>query len=245
MLVVKSDLSCAVYSVGKTGSSSLLNCLDSNWHGVGEFSPDFMFNLAADYYEKLYADRKASYVDQFDAINYIGSTGADIYCLIRNPWQRYVSGIKEILQDSISALGDEMFRTVWQHLMNNPTVLVDYIDRLYYLSEHKPVKDKPSQFVLHTNYHTRNWLHEVECLISKYDAKLVLAHELDSFITSLGLEPGARQNVSNPRDIERIQTALINTVSYSRNSFVIRDYVNQDIQIFNSIVPAEYVTALL
>ncbi len=244
MLVVKNDLSCAVYSVGKTGSTSLLNSLDSSWSGTGEQSPDFMFTLASKYYEELYRDRHSRYIDQRSAIEYLGSIGTPVYCLIRNPWQRYVSGLKEIIQDSISALGSDMFTGIWQHLMNNPAVLTSHIDRLYYLTEYKPVVDAMSMFAIHSNYHTRNWLHEVEHLINAYSAKVIMSGDLDGFITDVGLEVKPRQNVSDPKDIRTIESALHNAESYCRNSLVIRDYVNRDIQIFNRIAPA-YTTQLL
>lgn len=242
MLVVKNDLSVAVYSVGKTGSTSLLNSINSHWHGVGEAGADFMWQLAADHYNDLYRNRVSTHVDQFSAVDYLGREGAKIYCVIRNPWRRYVSGIKEIVQDSVSSLGDDMFRTVWQHLMSNPAILEEHINRLFYLSEYKS-NSKP-QFAIHDNYHVRNWLHEVEILAKMYNAKVVLSNDLDTFISSLGLEPGPHQNVSFPGDIVNIESAIVNSSTYS-NSLLIKDYVNTDIEIFNNLVALKDQTSLL
>lgn len=242
MLVVKNDLSVAVYSVGKTGSTSLLNSINSNWHGVGEASADFMWQLEPEYYKNLYKDRVSRYVDQFSAVEYLGSKGTKIYCIVRDPWRRYVSGIKEIVQDSISSLGNSMFRTVWQHLMTNPPILEEHINRLFYLSEYK-TNIKP-QFAIHNNYHVRNWLHEVEILVKMYNAEVVLSNNLDVFISQLGLMPGPHQNVSLPADIVNMESAIVNSSTYSTR-LLIKDYVNIDIEIFNNLVPAKDQTSLL
>lgn len=226
MLVVKNDLGIAVYSVGKTGSTSLLNSIDNNWSGVGEFSADFM---------QQHMHQPTAHVDQFDAVDYLGSNGCKIYCIVRDPWRRYVSGIKEIIQDSVSSLGNDMFHTVWQHLMNNPAVLEEHINRLFYLSEYK-ANGRP-QFAIHDNYHVRNWLHEVEILVKKYNAEIILSSDLDQFISTLGLSPGPHQNVSFPADIINIESAIVNSSTYC-NSLLIKDYVNTDIEIFNELVPA-------
>lgn len=226
MLVVKNDLGIAVYSVGKTGSTSLLNSIDNNWSGVGEFSADFM---------RKHMHRSTAHIDQFDAVDYLGSNGCKIYCIVRDPWRRYVSGIKEIIQDSVSSLGNDMFYTVWQHLMNNPAVLEEHINRLFYLSEYK-ANGRP-QFAIHDNYHVRNWLHEVEILVKKYNAEIILSDDLDQFISTLGLMPGPHQNVSFPADIVNIESAIVNSSTYC-NSLLIKDYVNTDIEIFNELVPA-------
>jgi len=237
MLVVKDDLKCAVYSVGKTGSTSLLNTITPAWRGVGEYSADFMFELAADYYDNLYKNRISRFVDQYSAAQYVAGIADEFYCIVRDPWERYVSGIKEILQDSISALGDtEYFRGVWQHLMTNPDHLQQHINRIFYLSEYKTDKNLPSSYAIHYNYHTRNWLHEVEHLVENYGATPILSNNLDTLITQLGLTPGSRQNVSNPAEIELIKTALVNSETYA-NRLNIIDYVNQDIDIFNRLFP--------
>lgn len=238
MLVVKNDLSIAVYSVGKTGSTSLLNCIDGQWQGVGEFNAEFMRELFPEYYK----DRTSAHIDQFSAIDYLGSTGTKIYCIVRNPWRRYVSGIKEIVQDSISSLGEDMFRTVWAHLMLHPSILEEHINRLFYLTEYKSGNSKPL-FALHDNYHVKNWLHEVEFLVKKYNAEIVLSDNLDNFISTLGLQPGAHQNVSFPSDIVNIESAIVNSSTY-RNSLLIADYVNADIEIFNNLLPDHFVKKL-
>lgn len=243
MLVVKNDLSVAVYSVGKTGSTSLLNAIDDQWQGVGESSADFMRQLAADYYDNLYKDRVSAHIDQFSAVDHLGSAGTKIYCIVRNPWRRYVSGIKEIVQDSVSSLGEDMFRTVWQHLMTNPVILEEHINRLFYLSEYKSANSKPL-FAIHDNYHVRNWLHEVEILVKKYNAEIVLSDNLDKFISSLSLVPGPHQNVSFPGDIVNMESAIVNSSTY-RNSLLIADYVNTDIEIFNNLMPDHCVKKLI
>ena len=231
MLAVKSDLSCAVYSVGKTGSTSLLSALSADWHGTGEHRADFMVELTG------YTAGHSGHLDQYNAALHLAERVNTLYCVIRDPWKRYISGLKEVLADSLSALGDDNnFRHLWDNLMQNPKLLTAHLDRLYYLTEYRISTVLPAQFSLHQNYHMRNWLHEVENLKINCGATVILNSELDSLITAIGLTPAPWQNVSQPDQIRAIESAFVNTSIYNTNNII--HYLNSEIDVYNRLVPS-------
>lgn len=243
MLAVKKDLSSVVYSVGKTGTTSLLNVLDNQWVGVGENSASFMFDLAAEHYNsELYHGQQTNHVDQYNAVLYLAQSKPKIYCVIRDPWKRYISGLKEVLGDSISALGDNIFQTVWNQIFTNEQMLTAHIDRLYYLTEYRSPTEELAQFALHQNYHMRNWLHEVQYLVDNHNAEVVLNHNLDNLILELGLLPRERQNVSQLEHIAAVESAFKRTGIYNANN--LQYYLNREIDLYNCLVPESPVKKL-
>lgn len=229
MLAVKTDLSCAVYSVGKTGSTSLLSALTADWHGVGEHPADFMFELTN------YTNSQTGHLDQYNAALYLAERVNTLYCVIRDPWKRYISGLKEVLADSLSALGDDdNFGRLWDNLMQNPKLLTAHLDRLYYLTEYRISTVLPTQFSLHQNYHMRNWLHEVEHLKINHSATVILNSELDSLITDIGLTPVSWQNLSQPDQLRAIESAFVNTSIYNTNNII--HYLNGEIEVYNRLM---------
>lgn len=220
MLALKKDFSVAVYSKGKTGTTTLLNCLSDDWWGVGEFEVDFLSNES---------------MNQWQAVQYLNERNVKIHVVIRNPWQRFISGIKEILQDSIFCIGDERLRVlVWQYFMNNPDALRDHIDKLYYLSTYKHGHPGHALFAIHENYHTINWLHEIKEI---NNVNVIDNSELDNLISALGLVPQQHSNVSNPMDIWSIERAVLRCNSAQ---FAL-EYVKKEIQLYNNIFPSRRV----
>ena len=220
MLAVKKDFSVAVYSKGKTGTTTLLNCLTDDWWGVGEFTVDFLGSES---------------MEQWQAVQYLSERDVPLHVVVRNPWRRFVSGIKEILQDSIYCIGDERLRLlVWQYFMNHNDALRDQIDKLYYLSTYQHGRPGHALFALHENYHTVNWLHEIKQI---KNADIVDSSELDSLIKQLDLVPQDHSNVSNPPDIQAIERALLrcNSVHFAL------EYVKKDIQTYNNYLPSRRV----
>lgn len=217
MLAVKKDFSVAVYSKGKTGTTTLLDCLNDDWWGVGEFDVDFLSNES---------------MSQWQAVQYLSERDVPIYVVVRDPWRRFVSGIKEILQDSVYCIGDERLRLlVWQYYMNHPDNLRDQIDKLYYLSTYQHGHPGHALFALHENYHTVNWLHEIKQL---NNTTVLDSRDLDTLITKLGLVSLSHSNVSNPSDITAIEHALLrcNSVQFAL------EYVKKEIQLYNNLFPS-------
>ena len=69
-------------------------------------------------------------------VEYLHDQGYQLYIIIRDPWKRYVSGFKEILQDYISGVApDEEFLPLWEHIVYDKERLVNFIDRLFYLTQ--------------------------------------------------------------------------------------------------------------
>ena len=92
MLAVNTDKKIAIYSLGKTGTTTLIDTLPNDWHTTGEISADFMHTLFPNVLEP-------GYVGQYNALQHLYSNDYNITIVIRQPWKRYVSGIKEVLQD--------------------------------------------------------------------------------------------------------------------------------------------------
>lgn len=238
MIAVKKDISTIVYSVGKTGTTSLLNVLDHEWFGTGEYSADFMHDLCSGDADNPYKDRQyIGHNSQYNAVRYLSQKQPKIYCVVRDPWKRYISGLKEVLADSISSLGDNsVFHGIWSRLISDQTLLAAHIDRLYYLSEYRSPAHKWAQFALHQNYHMRNWLHEVKELRDNYsDTHIILNTDLDNLILNLGLTPGTRQNVSQAAEITAVEQALTHTRLFATNN--LQTYLNADIELFNQLLP--------
>jgi hypothetical protein len=216
MLAVKKDFSVAVYSKGKTGTTTLLNSLTNDWWGVGEFEVNFLTNET---------------ISQWDAVQYLSQRGILTHVVVRDPWRRFVSGIKEILQDSIFSIADESLRiSVWQYFMTNADALRNQIDKLYYLSTYKHGNPGHALFALHENYHTVNWLHQIEQI---NNANIVNSTDLDLLIPNLGLELKAHSNVSEPNDITAIERAILccNSVYFPL------EYVQKEVDIYNKYFP--------
>ena len=228
MLAVNTDKKIAIYSLGKTGTTTLIDTLPNDWHTTGEISADFMHTLFPNVLEP-------GYVGQYNALQHLYSNDYNITIVIRQPWKRYVSGIKEVLQDQLNTLYNDPINEVYANVTDE--VLTKSRDRLFYLSEFKRQKDfefavdfpYPSDFAIHHNYHVRNWLHTIQ----EFDATIIDCTNLNDYITnSLGYTPAPRTNVSDPAFIKRLDTCIKNTEIY----FYIEKYLESEISTYQNLI---------
>ena len=114
MLLVKKDCSMLVYSVGKTGTTSLLKSVlgfnpppfgdaslytNLDYVGVGEGSA----RVILEHFNLIDKDDH-DHIDQYEGLKRLIDKGAIPHFVIRDPWQRYVSGVKEVLLDLLEPL---------------------------------------------------------------------------------------------------------------------------------------------
>lgn len=231
MLALNNDKTHLIFSVGKTGSSSVQKVLDSTWLTVGESNINYIEWIQPCHPDD--ANRKMRQYEALDEITFIYKP--KVTCIIREPWKRFVSGTKEILQDYSYLLYKDhnQFDENWNRMMNNADVLADILSRIFYITEfdtdeyyRKHTFNWHRSFSIFHNYHTKNWLHKVKEIPN---ANIVLINELDNFIASLGYTP-IRENVSNKRDINAIDTALKNCNVYH----IIEKYLEPEIKLYES-----------
>ena len=111
MLAVNDDKKICIFSKGKTGTTSLQNLLEdnTNWKTVGEAEVDW-YGIGPKHF--------AGMSRQEEIVEYLDKQGYNLYFIIRNPWKRYVSGFKEILQDYISGIApDDEFLPLWEKVV--------------------------------------------------------------------------------------------------------------------------------
>ena len=230
MLAVSKTEKKAFYSLGKTGTTTLISALPNDkWYKTGELSADFMTEI----FPQPYLKWRNGYVNQYESLKTLYLNNYEITVIVREPWKRYVSGIKEILQDYSQYLirPEELFE-----IFEDEQRLVKIIDRMFYLSEFQRQKDfdfnkefpYPSDFALHHNYHTRNWLHE---LIDMQDNLIFLdSSDLTNHIkNNLNLQLIQNKNVSNPTHINLLENAIKSTNIY----FYIEEYLRSEIKLYN------------
>lgn len=237
MLAINTENKLAIYSLGKTGTTSFTQSIENlpHWHSVGEMDAQFMNELYEIPEQGVHGWEK-HYVDQLTALDML-VTDRDYQpiFIVRNPWKRYVSGILEVLQDSLSIIfSAEEYNKILKEI--DDETLTNHLDRLYYLSEFKKQSewhwDKefpfPSDFALHYNYHTRNWLYEIE----KYDNALIVdTNQLNSYMSELEI---SRQtaNVSDTVIKNRVENCLKNTNIY----FYIERYLQSEIERYQKLL---------
>lgn len=230
MLAVNDNKKICIFSKGKTGTTSLQNLLENkaDWKTVGEAEVDW-YGIGPEHF--------AGISRQEDIVEHLHKQDYEIFFVIRNPWKRYVSGFKEILQDYISGIAPgEEFLPLWEKIVYDRDRLVEYIDRLFYLTQficdgEQELKHSWGRaFTLHTNYHTCNFIDFCEQFknISYIDSS-----NLDWFIKEvLELEPGVRMNTSKPRDIDSVRDALLNCKHY----YLIDKYLKPEITRYENIM---------
>lgn len=230
MIAIDKNYTTVVYSLGKCGTTSFTNALDEQWHYAGEE------NIT--WYNAKHADDRNRPMEQKEALyRAINEHNCSPVFIVREPWKRYVSGFKEILQDYISALvpTEEKFIVIWNDLMADADLLINYIDRLFYLSQFITNEQYRKEheynwgrnFSLHENYHTRNWL----LMLNDFPgARIIDSNNLDQYITELGYTP-KRDNTSNPQDINHLENALLNCGSY----YLIEKFITPEIQRYNNL----------
>lgn len=231
MLALNKDKTHLIFSVGKTGSSSLQKVLDDTWSTVGESNINY-----SEWIQPCHPDDIERRMQQYEALDELMFVyNPKVTCIIREPWKRFVSGTKEILQDYSYLLykDHDQFEENWNRMMNNSDVLADILSRIFYITEfgtdeyyRKHTFNWHRSFSIFHNYHTKNWLHRVKEIPN---ANIVTINELDNFITSLGYTP-IRENVSRKRDINAIDTALKNCNVYH----IIEKYLEPEIKLYES-----------
>ena len=213
MLAVNPTIKKAIFSMGKTGTSTLMSVLNDDWYKVGEGDAYFMKEI----FKYPYAGYNNGYTDQVKSLDTLYVNDYHISFIIRDPWKRYVSGIKEIINDSTQPFPNGKQQEILRELFNNHDALVAYINRLFYLSEFPrqvnsfewdPTFPHPSDFALHYNYHTRNWLHVFDKYIGY---QTIHTEKLDNFISNLGYTIPERANVSEKSQTDAIDLALRDT----------------------------------
>jgi len=226
MLAINLNKQIVIYSLGKTGTTSLINSLTNDWYSTGEISADFM--------KELYPDSFNGHVDQYKALQFLYKQQFKVYVIIREPWKRYVSGIKEVMQDNLNPMFEDPISEVYSNLSDQK--LTKAIDRLFYLSEFKRETDfkfdktfpYPSDFAIHHNYHIRNWLYSVD----KFNATFIDSSNLDNFIKDLGLLPATHTNVSDPLFLTRLEACIKNTDIF----FYIEKYLESELGAYQKLI---------
>ncbi len=231
MLALNKDKSLLIFSVGKTGSTSIQRVLDNSWLTLGEERP-----LYSEWITDSHIDDQQRYLTQYEMVDELAAIyNPQITCIIRDPWKRFVSGMKEVIQDYCFHLyKEDQFLENWNRIMDDDELCKDIINGLYYLSEFETNKtyqetvfDWHRSFAIFHNYHTKNWLHKV---VGLPDSKIITVENLDDYITSLGFTP-TRENVSNKRDIKTVESALKKSDVYH----LIEKYLEPEIKLFKSI----------
>ncbi len=237
MLAINTEEQVAIYSLGKTGTTSFLESIKDKeyWHGVGELDAQFMNDLYNIPEQGVYGWTKG-YVDQLTALEMlVNDRNYKPIFIVRDPWKRYVSGIMEILQDTFNVVMNHQDYLRMLRDMGTET-FTKQLDRLYYLSEFERQKDfewdmdfpYPSDFAIHYNYHVRNWLYEIE----KFnDYKIVDNQDLNFFMAEYDLERQS-SNVSDSVLKEMFETCLKQTGIY----FYIERYLESETERYKKLI---------
>ena len=86
----------------------------------------------------------------------------------------------------------------------------------------------PSDFAIHHNYHTKNWLYSVKDL----NATFIDSSELDNFIKELNLSPATHTNVSDPVFLKRLEECIKNTDIF----FYIQKYLESELESYQKLL---------
>lgn len=230
MIAVDKKYSTVIYSLGKTGTSSLVKSIKDDWYTAGEE------NIT--WFKSKHSSDIGRHIPQKDVLDMcIHDYDMHPIFVIRDPWKRFVSGFKEIMQDYISVLhpNHSDFLPLWVDLINNEEQLTQFIDRLFYLGQVPTNKQHREQykydwgrtFCLFHNYHTANWLD----ITKQYpQCTILLSSQLDDFVTELGYTVH-RENVSSVHHIKRIEHALLNCEHYKH----IERMLDSEIAVYNEI----------
>ena len=91
MLAINDNKKICIFSKGKTGTTSLQNLLENkaDWKTIGEAEVDW-YGIGPEHF--------AGISRQEDIVKHLHKQDYETFFIIRNPWQRYVSGFKEIFQ---------------------------------------------------------------------------------------------------------------------------------------------------
>ena len=241
-----------VYSVGKTGTTSLLKSVlgfnpppfadaslytDLDYIGVGEGS----VRVILEHFDLIDKDDH-EYIDQYEGLKRLIKKGAIPHFVIRDPWQRYVSGVKEILLDLLEPLyGNNNGETLKELILELPLKCEDLLNRFIYLTEYDAINLSKynykfvKSYAINDNYHTRNWLKE----ISHFKDKVIIeSKNIDRFTTELGFTPVAFQNTTN-KDLKISLDQIIKNLNLY---FVLEEYLSHEIDEYKRL-PDKYTSS--
>lgn len=228
-----------VYSVGKTGTTSLLKSVlgfnpppfgdaslytNLDYVGVGEGSA----RVILEHFDLIDKDDH-DHIDQYEALKRLISKGALPYFVIREPWQRYVSGVKEVLLDLLEPLyGSENGIKLNELVLQEPKKCEDLLNRFIYLTEYDAVNLSKynykfaKSYAINDNYHTRNWIKE----ISHYSNKVIInSKNIDRFTKDIGFTPVEYQNTTEKDFKNKLESIIKNLNLY----FVLEEYLSHEI----------------
>jgi len=252
MLLVKKDCSMLVYSVGKTGTTSLLKSVlgfnpppfgDSSLYanldyvGVGEGSA----RIILEHFDLIDKDDH-DHIGQYEGLKRLISKGAIPHFVIRDPWQRYVSGVKEILLDLLEPLyGSENGLKLNELVLENPLKCEDLLNRFIYLTEYDAINLSKynykyvKSYSINDNYHTRNWIKEV----SHFSNKIIInSKNIDKFTHEIGFVPVEYQNTTDKNFKFKLENIIKNLNLY----YVIEEYLSHEILEYKNL-PDKYTSS--
>lgn len=239
MLLVKKDCSMLVYSVGKTGTTSLLKSVlgfnpppfgdaslytNLDYVGVGEGSA----RVILEHFDLIDKDDH-DHINQYEALKRLINKDAVPHFVIREPWKRYVSGVKEVLLDLLEPLyGSENGIKLNELVLQDPKKCEDLLNRFIYLTEYDAVNLSrynykfAKSYAINDNYHTRNWIKE----ISHYSNKVIINSEnIDRFTKEIGFTPVEYQNTTEKDFKNKLESIIKNLNLY----FVLEEYLSHEI----------------
>lgn len=252
MLLVKKDCSMLVYSVGKTGTTSLLKSVlgfnpppfgdaslynNLDYVGVGEGS----VRVILEHFNLIDKDDH-DHIDQYEGLKRLIDNGAIPHFVIRDPWSRYVSGVKEVLLDLLEPLyAGENGIKLNELVLENPLTCEDLLNRFIYLTEYDAINLSKynykfvKSYSINDNYHTRNWIKE----ISHFKNKIIIdSKNIDTFTKELGFTPVEYQNTTEKDFKIELEKIIKNLNLY----FVIEEYLSHEINEYK-LLPDKYTSS--
>ena len=232
MIALSPDKETLIFSVGKTGSTALQQVL-TDWQSVGEDNllyDEWMPDCHPDDIDRHFVSQNETLEEIVKHYN------PQIIFIVREPYSRFISGMKEIAQDYLSVLGDKNFNQLWFDVIDDKKMCTDLISRIFYLGEFKTTPDYVKiynydwhrAFSVFHNYHTKNWLSTV----SQYpNARVIDSKNLNNYMQELGVAPISK-NVSKPKEIETIKHAVENCDV----KHLIDKYLQPEIAAYNKII---------
>jgi len=227
-----------VYSVGKTGTTSLLKSVlgfnpppfgdaslytNLDYIGIGEGSA----RVILEHFDLIDKDDH-DHIDQHNALKRLIDNGAIPHFVIRDPWQRYVSGVKEILLDLLEPLyGNDNGIKLNELVLDNPSTCEDLLNRFIYLTEYDAINLSKynykyvKSYSINDNYHTRNWIKDV----SHFSNKVIIdSKNIDTFTKEIGFVPVEFQNTTEKDFKLKLENIIKNLNLY----FVLEEYISHE-----------------
>jgi len=252
MLLVKKDCSMLVYSVGKTGTTSLLKSVlgfnpppfadaslytSLDYVGIGEGSA----RVVLEHFDLIDKDDH-DHIDQYEGLKRLIKNGAAPHFVIREPWQRYVSGVKEVLLDLLEPLyGSENGIKLNELVLTDASKCENLLNRFMYLTEYNAVNLSKYNYKYHKsyaindNYHTRNWLKEISHFKNK---TIITSKSIDKFTTELGYIPVEFQNTTD----KKFKSQLSEIIKKLNMYFVLEEYLSHEIKEYSRL-PDKYTSS--